>query len=1037
MSKKNTVTVSHVICSWLVVATFAQAQSYTWTQITAATQNWNTAGNWLASTPYVSGSGNELIFFANTTTALTNGINAITTNVPNALAMNTLTLNGRGNAATASTAVVNIASNASTWTIGDGSTSRINLNGIDNLSNGTAWSGLYLKYNVAANLVLNQTSTLIVGNGNSEFHFSGNIGEAAAGYGLTKEGSSILTLSGANSYSGGSVVTGGAVIFRNVASKPSSGTHSFAAGTTVGLGVGDAGFFSATDLDNAFANAMTGNLAGITRDAAANFGIDTTAGNFVYASNIPSASNGLVKLGANTLTLTGSNAYTGATSIFQGILEVDTLADGGLPSDIGAATAGATGLVLNGGTLRYIGATAATNRGLTHAGNTNSVVSVVGPDVALSMGDCVVANIQALTINGGARTSLILGAINALAAANQANFVPNIPTTLGAVNYAYNAGQFTIANRGTSTLTYGDITGPGTTQALFIGGQGTVNGVISGFTGNFIIGAGGSTVSVLGPNTFTGLVDIRQATTVVYNTIKNVGGGASSFGAPTTGTGTIIFGQLTNNQTLRYVGTGDSTNRQIRLAGTGGTVTLEQAGTGLLKFTSAFTSTGDGSKTVGLSGSTTGTGEIAGAIVDRSSTFKTSVSKTGTGTWTLSGVNPYTGTTTVSAGTLALTAGSLASPITVAAAGTLGFMPGSTYVSSSSVSFAAGAKVSLVGTATAPTEYLLMTAAGGITGTPTVQGAAVGYSVEIRNGGTELWLDFNPNLQAHVIDLGTGTAIEGSSFGVYAPSPTGLPLPTLPAGTILRSVSTNTIMTESDAGNYASDLTLLFDPTPSSPGGDFSLALASTASGATPFGATHKITWPASADNGAEGTLLVNFSSQSAWAAHGPIDLSSYGIFLGNSYGTAPQGGTWSGTITLIYELPASGYSTWSGGAAAQVDSNNDGVTNGVAWVVGAAGPSAVATGQVPTFDNTSDPDFFLFQYRRSDVALADSKTVIKAQYSSDLTTWNDATAGANVIITPTNDFYTTGIDKVEVKIRRTLAVSGKLFTRLHVVILP
>ncbi|MEI6603731.1 MAG: hypothetical protein WCP35_00370 [Verrucomicrobiota bacterium] len=36
-------------------------------------------------------------------------------------------------------------------------------------------------------------------------------------------------------------------------------------------------------------------------------------------------------------------------------------------------------------------------------------------------------------------------------------------------------------------------------------------------------------------------------------------------------------------------------------------------------------------------------------------------------------------------------------------------------------------------------------------------------------------------------------------------------------------------------------------------------------------------------------------------------------------------------------------YSTWSDGSAANLDPNNDGVTNGVAWVLGAAGPGTNA----------------------------------------------------------------------------------------------
>jgi autotransporter-associated beta strand protein len=116
------------------------------------------------------------------------------------------------------------------------------------------------------------------------------------------------------------------------------------------------------------------------------------------------------------------------------------------------------------------------------------------------------------------------------------------------------------------------------------------------------------------------------------------------------------------------VGTGETTDRVINLAGTTGGGTIDQSGTGLLQLTSAFTATGAGVKTLTLQGSTGGTGEIAGAIVDNSSTNKTSVTKAGTGTWTLSGSNTYTGATIVNAGTL-LVNGSLAAGSAVAVNG--------------------------------------------------------------------------------------------------------------------------------------------------------------------------------------------------------------------------------------------------------------------------------------------------------------------------------------------------------------------------------
>ena len=55
-------------------------------------------------------------------------------------------------------------------------------------------------------------------------------------------------------------------------------------------------------------------------DPGANIGIDTTAGNFTYATAMEMSRLGLAKLGSNTLTLTGSNSYTGGTTITGGTL---------------------------------------------------------------------------------------------------------------------------------------------------------------------------------------------------------------------------------------------------------------------------------------------------------------------------------------------------------------------------------------------------------------------------------------------------------------------------------------------------------------------------------------------------------------------------------------------------------------------------------------------------------------------------------------------------------------------------------------------
>lgn len=184
----------------------------------------------------------------------------------------------------------------------------------------------------------------------------------------------------------------------------------------------------------------------------------------------------------------------------------------------------------------------------------------------------------------------------------------------------------------------------------------TFDGLITQTTGTVTmrkIGTG--TLTLTGTsNTHTGATNIQNGTlsAVTLNSVA-APNTTSSLGRPVTiANGTIGLGSTTTTGTLKVVGTGETTDRVINLAGTTGGGAIDQSGTGLLKFTGNFTATGNGLKTLTLTGSTAGTGEIAGAIVN--STSATSVTKNGTGTWTLSGANTYTGATTVNAGTLAL-----------------------------------------------------------------------------------------------------------------------------------------------------------------------------------------------------------------------------------------------------------------------------------------------------------------------------------------------------------------------------------------------
>ncbi len=141
---------------------------------------------------------------------------------------------------------------------------------------------------------------------------------------------------------------------------------------------------------------------------------------------------------------------------------------------------------------------------------------------------------------------------------------------------------------------------------------------------------------------------------LIIRSIGSVGGGSSSLGTPTTvANGTISLADATGTGLLTYMGTGNTTDRVINLSGTTGAARIDQSGTGILKFTSDLTATGLGNKTFMLLGSTTGTGELDGAIVD-STGFATSLSKMGQGQWTISGNNTFSGSTTLESGALKL-----------------------------------------------------------------------------------------------------------------------------------------------------------------------------------------------------------------------------------------------------------------------------------------------------------------------------------------------------------------------------------------------
>ena len=195
---------------------------------------------------------------------------------------------------------------------------------------------------IAAPVIL-ADNLMVTGSGTLAFGIFGSITETNGSHRLTMNGAGgILILSGSDSYTGGTTVNQGVLTFLNKVSQPVSGTTTVAAGATLGLGVGPTStYFGAADLDALFA----GTMPAVSNDPNSNVGIDTTAGSFTYASNI-SGAKGLVKLGPNSLILTGVNTYSGGTTVNGGTLQAS-----------GAGTFGATSgpLTVNAGLFDLCG----------------------------------------------------------------------------------------------------------------------------------------------------------------------------------------------------------------------------------------------------------------------------------------------------------------------------------------------------------------------------------------------------------------------------------------------------------------------------------------------------------------------------------------------------------------------------------------------------------------------------------------------------------------------------------------------------------
>jgi autotransporter-associated beta strand protein len=312
---------------------------------------------------------------------------------------------------------------------------------------------------------------------------------------LTKNGGSTLSLSGTNSYSGATSANAGVLSFRNKAARSPNTTVTAAAAGSITLGVKDAdsNFYSAADVDTLFNGAA---LDGFTLDAASGVGIDTSAGDFTYTSNLPAVARALYKVGANTLTLSGTNAYTGQTHIREGAISVSSIATnlsttqinlgngntsgtliytGGVFEEITRIVrlngAGGSGTITQSGTdlLKLSGnvtANGTTNKALTLSGSSTGTGEIAGviSNPPVGPGPAFAQFYIALTKNGTGKWTL--SGVNTYGKTDSTNNVGRTTITdgtlalgaIGTVGGSLTASPVQVSNGGTFAVTPGIVT---------------------------------------------------------------------------------------------------------------------------------------------------------------------------------------------------------------------------------------------------------------------------------------------------------------------------------------------------------------------------------------------------------------------------------------------------------------------------------------------------------------------------------------------------------------------------------------------------
>ncbi|MFD0894606.1 autotransporter-associated beta strand repeat-containing protein [Luteolibacter ambystomatis] len=773
-------------------------------------------------------------------------------------------------------------------------------------------------------------------------------GIIAGGGTLTKTGTGSATISTPNTYTGGTTVSQGTLIstITNTVNGISTGPVSVATGATLQYVASNT-----TNTGNAIGNTITG-----TGTVSVNFAAGTTARN----TSMPNVTgfNGTI-----VLTNAGSNADKWNCS--------------------GGVNAPNASVIVGSGSQLFV--------------NTNpsafSSVSIIGTGNSETRGALRIGNAlnSAVTVGGDAAIGSEGGTIN---------------------------GNVSSGAAGTQNLTIG------TTNST--GGL-TVNGIIGGGLGNLAI-----VKSTVGTTTFNG------ANTYTGGTTINAGGGSLVITQPTgLGTGTVrnlntstttgtLRLQLTGTNTVTNAFTFSSATALSDAAGGGlpqiqnvsgnttltGSLTLTAGGGNGINLQSdlgadlvvtgpvTLTTTSTG-RILALGGA--GTGTISGIISNGAGAQ--GIRKVGTGTWTLSGANTFGESVFVNNGLLVAGSnaafGSAASGVIVNAGAvdlngkgigaeslTLngsGISSGGALVNSNTSTTATGSGTVALASAVSIGGAGNTTLSGVISGTGALTKVGAGIltvtGTNTYTGATTVSAGTLAGTGSATSALGVGsggTVAPGSGIGTFKVAGA-----TLATGATLALQIDSTAITSDRLDSTGGDLTIT----------GANLTFADLGSGTLPLGT--KLT-------------LADYTGHTLTGTFNGLAEGATVTVGTNTFALSYVDGS---TITLTVQAPV-GYSSWAavnaGGQAANLDYDNDGVRNGVEYLMGQTGSSFTTNPQIVSGTITwpKDPG-------------AVASWVV--QTSTDLVTWTTAPSGVSDLGNAIQYVVPMG--------------SGPFFVRLHVTV--